>query len=262
MAFIQCDFHSSLLNLGTSMNVILPRPADAAAPSRTLYLLHGFAQDHTLWCRQTSIERYAEERGLAVVMPEGHHSFWADMAAGGAYGRYIEEELPAVTRSLFPLSHRREDTFICGLSMGGYGALRAALRRPDVFSAVGSLSGAADIALLTVDATSEWKEECERIFGRLEGIRGSGNDLFTLADRLDEAVKRSLRLYQCCGTEDVLLAGNRTFRDHATRGGLDLTYEEGPGGHDWSYWDRKVQDFLDWLTGAPAAAGAPALLSG
>jgi putative tributyrin esterase len=262
MAFIQCDFHSSVLNLATSMNVILPRRADAAVPYRTLYLLHGFSHDHTLWCRQTSIERYAEERGLAVVMPEGHHSFWVDMAGGGAYGTYTDEELPAVTRSLFPLSPRREDTFIGGLSMGGYGALRAALRRPDVFSAVGSLSGAADIALLTVDATAEWKAECERIFGRLDGIRGSGNDLLTLASRLSETGKRGLRLYQCCGTEDVLLAGNRTFRDHAMRGGLDLTYEEGPGGHDWAYWDRKVKDFLDWLLAPAAGAPAGELLSG
>ncbi len=264
MAFIQCDFFSRVLNLSTSMNVILPRMEEMEkvekvekmgkmegpqVPYRTLYLLHGFSQDHTSWCRQTSIERYAEAHGLAVVMPNGHHSFYLDMAQGPAYGAFMEEEIPAVTRSLFPLSHRREDTFVAGLSMGGYGAFRLALARPDLFSAAGSISGAVDIALLTADANPDWRAECERIFGRLDRLPGSSADLFSLASRLPDDQKRKLRFYQCCGTEDVLYQGNLRFRDHARGLGLDLEYTEGPGDHEWGYWDRMVKELLDWLPG-------------
>ena len=159
----------------------------------------------------------------------------------------MEEELPSACRSLFPLSPLREDTFVAGLSMGGYGAFRLALRRPDLFCAAGSFSGALDIAQLCEEQDPERRAEWEWMFGDLGRIAGSDFDLFHLASRLPTERRRELRLYECCGTEDFLYQGNLRFRDHARGLGLDLTFEEGPGEHEWGYWDRKVQDFLDWL---------------
>src|SRR5687768_14990413 len=133
MALIHCDFFSDVLGLSTSMTVILPQAttrqigmngavrADAHA---TLYLLHGMSDDHTMWVRRTSIERYVTPLGLAVVMPAVHRSFYTDMAHGANYWTFISEELPLLARSFFPLATRREANFVAGLSMGGYGAFK------------------------------------------------------------------------------------------------------------------------------------------
>src|SRR5665647_1599457 len=130
MAFIQCDFYSEALGLSTSMSVILPQQTKTQIGMKgnvftikhpTLYLLHGLSDDHTIWMRRTSIERYASELGIAVVMPAVHRSFYTDMANGLNFWTFISEELPSIARSFFPLSEKREDNFVAGLSMGGYG---------------------------------------------------------------------------------------------------------------------------------------------
>jgi len=151
MALVHCDFFSEALGLSTSMCVILPQAtgggqigmASAAAAKQhpALWLLHGLSDDHTIWQRRTSIERYVAPLGLAVVMPAGGRSFYADMAHGLRYWTFLSEELPALARSFFPLSEAREDNFVAGLSMGGYGAFKWALRCPQQFAAAASLSG-------------------------------------------------------------------------------------------------------------------------
>lgn len=249
MAFIQCSFHSHVLGIASSMNVVLPEREDLGErrPFPCLFLLHGLSDDHTIWCRRTSIERYAEERGIAVVMPAGGRGFYVDNAAGPRWGSFVADEVPAVAHSLFPLSERREDTFIAGLSMGGYGAFRIALAHPQRFAAAGSFSGALDMARRPENPDPDWTVELTRIFGDLATMPGSANDLFEQARRSSPADRERLRLFQCCGTEDFLYDANVRFRDHARSLGLALTYEEGPGTHEWEYWDAAVQRFLDWL---------------
>jgi len=255
MALIHCNFFSDVLGLSTAMDVILPQTVGREAGGTsgaqgrrhpTLYLLHGLSDDHTIWQRQTSIERYVEGRGLAVVMPAVGRSFYTDAVHGLRYWTFVSEELPALARSFFPLSAAREDTFAAGLSMGGYGAFKLALRCPEQFAAAASLSGALDLAD-HANAEGAWRAELEDIFGSLDAIAGSDNDLLHLAENVARASGPKPRLYQWCGTEDFLYAGNVRFRDHARRLGLDLTYEEGPGTHEWSYWDRQIQRVLEWL---------------
>jgi S-formylglutathione hydrolase FrmB len=166
------------------------------------------------------------------------------MAYGNNYWTFVSEELPRLCRSFFPLSERREDTFVAGLSMGGYGAFKLALRKPEMFSYAASLSGALDIANRRHDLPL-----FQRIFGE-SGPKGTDNDLLALLDPLAKAMQEGKpvpQLYQCCGTEDFLYEDNQTFRDACTRAGLPLTYEEGPGSHEWGYWDAKIQDVLKWL---------------
>jgi putative tributyrin esterase len=249
MAFIQCSFHSRILDIAAGMNVVLPQrenPADSR-PVPCLVLLHGLSDDHTIWSRRTSIERYAEAHGIAVVMPAGGRGWYVDNAEGPRWGSYIADEVPAVARAFFPVSSRREDTFIAGLSMGGYGAFRIALSHPERFAAAGSFSGALDMARRPPDADPSWVTELSRVFGALDALPGSKHDLFELARRLGPDDRRRLRLFQCCGTEDFLHDANVRFRDHARSLDLDLVYEEGPGTHEWGYWDAAVQRFLDWL---------------
>ena len=88
----------------------------------------------------TCIERYALSHGVAVVMPDAQLSSYADMLHGGKFFTYIADELPEIMRGFFPISAKREETFICGSSMGGYGALKIGLSRPERFGVIGSLS--------------------------------------------------------------------------------------------------------------------------
>lgn len=247
MALFQIDFSSNVLQLSTSMNVILPSSPAGAAGYPTLFLLHGLSDDHTIWQRRTSIERYAEEYGLAVVMPGVHRSFYTDMKNGYDYWKFVSEEVPGLVRSWFPLSAEREDNFAAGLSMGGYGAFKLVLRKPEMFAAGASLSGALDMVDFPFAEELLPRGEFARIFGSNEELRGGENDLMHAAERLAGAPGPKPALYQCCGTEDFLYGINVRFRDHVKRLGFDFVYEEGPGNHDWGYWDENIRKVLAWL---------------
>ncbi len=256
MILSEIHFFSNVLTLRCSLNIILPQRSMAeieAGPQkklRSLYLLHGHSDDHTAWQRWTSIERYVEGLNLAVVMPAAHNSFYTDMVRGGKYFTFLTEELPGLLRDIFPLSPERQDTFVAGISMGGYGAFKLALSRPDLYAAAASLSGALDIREVVKEHDDPdnpaWLESMRAIFGDLEGVPGSRHDLFTLVERVSKAELKP-RLFQYCGNEDFLYADNVRFRDFARTLPLDLTYAEGPGNHTWVYWDTMIQKVLTWL---------------
>jgi putative tributyrin esterase len=256
MILTEINFFSEVLDLNSSMCVLLPqRTIDEKKSRRTkkhrvLYLLHGHSDDHTAWQRWTSIERYVEGLNLVVVMPAVHLSFYTDMAYGGRYGQFIGEEVPAVVHDLFKLSSKREDTFVAGLSMGGYGAFKLALTYPERFAAAASLSGAVDIREVVKGhdhpEDKAWLAEMRTVFGEVSKVPGSRHDLFALAKKASKAPVKP-RLYQCCGTEDFLYADNVRFRDAIRKLKLDLTYEDGPGEHNWAYWDNMIQNVLAWM---------------
>ena len=256
MILNEVKFFSEVLGFFSSMHVLLPqRPLgemkNKRAPKyRTFYLLHGHSDDHTAWQRWTSIERYVEGLNLAVVMPAVHLSFYNDMAHGGKYWQFISEEVPALVRDMFSLSSKREDNFVAGLSMGGYGAFKLALTHPDRFAAAASLSGALDIRAVVNPRSDRnnkvWLAEMRTVFGDLGKVPNSKHDLITLAKRVARGSVRP-RLYQCCGTEDILHPDNVRFREAVRKLPLDLTYEEGPGEHNWAYWDKMIQNVLAWM---------------
>ncbi|TVX94041.1 alpha/beta hydrolase [Paenibacillus agilis] len=251
MASIQCQFYAETLAMSTSIQVILPQHSSLRESSGgklpVLYLLHGLGADHAEWLRHSSVERYAEDKGIALIMPSVGRSYYTDMKKGAPYFTYLSEELPAVARSFFPLSERREDNFVAGISMGGYGALKLGLSFPERYAAAASLSGGLDIVSRVNGPNSFLPYEVECIFGNIDGLRGSENDLFALASRLAVSQEQQPHLYQCCGTEDFLYKDNVSFRAHAIDAGLTITYEEEPGEHEWGYWDRKIKRVLDWL---------------
>lgn len=265
MARLRCDFFSETLALSTSMSVILPQATSnqigmtgraGAEPPPVLYLLHGLSDDDTIWLRRTSIERYVAPLGLVVVMPQVHRSFYADEAYGGRYWRFLTEELPDLVASFFRVSTRPGDTFVAGLSMGGYGALRWALRQPERVAAAASLSGAVNVAgLRTGRGRVEDPRLFERVFGSAE-VAGSEHDLFALLDGTPAADLPPL--YLCCGTEDPLYPDNRAFETACARAEVPLTTRFGPGQHDWAYWDAEIQHVLNWLPIRPADSPRPA----
>ena len=250
MALLTCDFFSDALERGTSMTVVLPQPtqeqigvssAAEQGPPRLLYLLHGLSDDHTAWLRYTSIERYATARGFAVVMPAVDRSFYANEKHGHAYWDYVSEELPRVVDRFFRVSREPADTFVAGLSMGGYGALKHALTYPERYAGVASLSGVADIR--QIGERPERSEIAERVFG---GTFGPQDDLFTLLTSVDPAT--APRLYVGCGTEEEgLMPPNERFVAEARARGLDVTTDFRPGVHEWGLWDAQIQAVLDWM---------------
>ena len=256
MILNEVNFFSEALTLRSTMYVLLPQRSLAETKSkrtpkyRTLYLLHGHSDDHTAWMRWSNIEKYVEGLNLAVVMPAVNLSFYTDMVYGGKYWTFISEEVPAVVRDMFPLSDKRKDNFVAGLSMGGYGAFKLALTYPDRYAAAASLSGAVDVCE-TVRAhgligDKVWLDGMRNVFGDLNKVPNSKHDLFTLAKKVAKSPVKP-RLYQCCGTEDFLYADNVRFRDAVRKLPLDLTYEEGSGEHNWSYWDKMIQNVLMWM---------------
>lgn len=268
MALIQVNYMSRALMRTVPVNVILPvdklampgEPDHDARPFKTLYLLHGIFGNYTDWVSGTKIQRWAEEKDLAVVMPSGDNAFYVDQpAAHNYYGTFIGCELVEMTRRMFPLSPRREDTFLAGLSMGGYGALRNGLKYHETFGCIAGLSSATVIDGIDqrTDDTVFFQSRtyAQQIFGDLSKAEQSDLNPAWLAAQLAATPEALPKIYMACGLDDGLLPGNRKLRDALLAAGADLTYEEGPGAHEWDFWNRYIKKVIDWLPLQSAAAG-------
>ncbi len=269
MPLCQCNFYAKTLGFCVNISVYIPGPRRSHYANmsldeiyspvkkyKTLYLLHGMYEDDSTWLRKSNIERYAEEKQIAVVMPSVQNSYYADMKYGPDYFTYLTEELPRLVCNLFPLSDKREDTFIAGLSMGGYGACKAAFARPERYGAFASLSGAVDIeGILQYIEHIEMSEEATEakklftaVFGSLAEYKNSTADLFYQSEQLKDSGKSLPRAYIACGMDDKLCYPmNRKLTAHLSALGIPVTYEEGPGDHNWDFWDVYIKKVLDWL---------------
>jgi Predicted esterase len=260
MALIDVHAFSDALGMQVAFHVLLPQPvtreigvsgSEHRARYPVLWLLHGLSDDHTTWLRRTSIERYAATRNLAIVMPAGGRSFYQDMASGANYWTFLTEELPALCRAWFPMSDAREDNFVAGLSMGGYGAIRMALAKPDRYAAGASLSGALDLNTFLREASEDGspikRAEWAAIFGAELRTAGTDADLYFLAERVAAGTGPTPKLFVSCGTDDPLIGDSRAFHRHLIDVGLGHTYEEHPGDHEWDYWDTHIQRVIEWL---------------
>jgi S-formylglutathione hydrolase FrmB len=249
MAFIQWNFHSESLQIATSANIILPQKfVQTGRKIPVLYLLHGLSDDHTIWQRRTAIERYVEKSNLIIVMPAVNRSFYTNTANGTLYWDFISKELPDLCKQFFPISRNRADTFVAGLSMGGYGAFKLALRQPNRFAAAVSLSGTLDIVNRVKESHGDpvRKKEMENIFGHKKDLSGGKNDLFFLLKGLSNRIRQP-QLYQWCGTNDFLYGANRKFYNRAKKLGIEINYSQSPGGHTWDHWDDQISKVIRWL---------------
>lgn len=249
MALIDLKFYSQKLGMQTEVYVVMPQKStngqigvDSKADSKRykcLYLLHGLSDDYTIWLRRTSIERYATAYGICVVTPCGGRSFYTDMKYGMKYYSYITEELPGVIQEFFNVSDKREDTYIAGLSMGGYGALKMALKKPDVFCAGAGLSSVADIRDGVFDNV------LVPVFGEDINIPDD-EDLFYLAEKTNSCSQKP-RIFMGVGTEDSLYLSNIKLKEKFEQLDYDFTYRESPGSHNWAFWDEYIQYVLKWM---------------
>lgn len=264
MALLQVNFVSSALKRTVPMTVVLPvdkifsdpKSAQSAPKFKTLYLLHGLLGNCTDWVCNTRIQQWAEEKNLAVVMPSGDNSFYIDqLIPNNDYGEFIGRELVEITRKMFPLSHERCDTFIAGLSMGGFGAIRNGLKYADTFGYIAGLSSAVHIFEIPFDAPGRTLFAEDMVFGDLaEAAKSDKNPRIAL----ESAKKNGLplpRMYMSCGLQDSLLPANRSLRDYFLENGIDLTYEESDGQHNWDFWNTYILRVLHWLPLEEAKAG-------
>ncbi|NLE15199.1 MAG: esterase family protein [Spirochaetales bacterium] len=251
MALIRFDFFSDVLKVDTAVQMIVPQKCERSPnvglpPYKVLYLLHGLKQNETSYLRNSCIERYVQDTNLVVVMPSVGRSFYTDQKKGYPYFTYLTEELPHLLATLFSISTKREDTAIAGLSMGGYGALKAALTNPWQYGYAASMSGALDLVSLAnrmQDEKLPFPAEFENTFGSLACLEGSGDDLFALARGMGAVQPR---LYITCGTEDFLYEDNKRFvQTFSAR--LPITYDELSGSHTWAFWDAALTRVLSSL---------------
>lgn len=251
MAILELHFRSNVLWRTVPVQVILPidkwENGHLVAPGKkfkTLYLLHGLHGDYTEWHSKTRLRRWAEANDLAVVMPSGDNSYYVDQPVAQAnYGEFIGRELVELTRAMLPLSNRREDTYIGGLSMGGYGAMRNGLKYSDTFGAIISLSA----ALQNFEPHEmQYKAFKENLFGPFDQAVLSDNNPRLLAEKLaDNPCKPAVFL--ACGLQDKLLPWSRLFRDLLSELGFEVHYEDWEGDHDWDFWDTAIEKAIRWL---------------
>ena len=227
--------------MAAGLVVVMPDGVDAPPP--VLYLLHGLGDDETAWLRHTTVEDLATRHGIAVVLPRLQRSFGVDEPHGARFFTYLADELPGLVRSLFVVSGRREDTFVAGLSMGGYAAMLLALSRPATYAAAASLSGALDLVERNDDRTLP-----AELRHRLFDDRAAAGGPWDLDALLARAALPRPALFVGCGTaDDGKIDASRSFAARAASAGYEVTTRFGPGDHDWPYWQAAAPDMFTFL---------------
>lgn len=261
MATIKVDFLSKYLMRTVSFQAIIPvdnfteaNYNQEKASFKTLYLLHGIFGNDTDWISGTRIQAWANDYNLAVIMPAGENKFYLDnQYSGEMWGKFIGEELVTFTRKLFPLSTKRDDTFIAGLSMGGYGAIINGLRYHDTFGYLAALSpaliledyyktGTFNVPLIPKDS-----HYMEFIFGLADKINESDNNYYNLIDELLSQNVTLPKIYLCIGKDDSLLKDVNKFSAYLLEKNIKHTYIIDEGGHEWYFWDKYIHEILKWL---------------
>ena len=209
-----------------------------------LYLLHGLYGDYQNWDTLTNLAQYAAGTDWIIVMPDADDSWYTNSATKpqDKFEDYIAKDLIAEIDGKYRSIRDRHARAIAGLSMGGYGALKLALRDPQLFAFAGSLSGALDAARDLDSRRPEFARKLVEVFGPPGNPVREDNDVFHLLQRV--APKDLPYLYLACGTEDNFLSVNREFVAGLSQHSVRYEYHETPGQHDWGDWDRAIKPML------------------
>lgn len=241
MAFAAINYYSHSLKKSSAFSVVFPDSPDAGRPWSVYYLLHGLSDDHTTWIRRSCVERYVLGYPLMVVMPDGGRGWYTNALDGDAYEDDLLKDVMGLIEKDFPVRAKRENRAIGGISMGGFGAIKLALKHPDLFVSADSQSGVLEL-LRHPDESQQLSPEFNRIFGA--SPTDGAEDPFSLAAALRARKRPALRVV--CGDQDPFLAQNRSFHQHLESIEFKHQYEEHPGTHNWSYWDLHVREALDF----------------
>lgn len=254
MARVQCNFFSYSLGYAVDIQIILPSlsPCDMDYPeclSHTvkakypvLYLLHGHGNDYLSWSRYTSMERYVEERRIAAVCCSVGNKAYMNAEYGERYFDFVQKELPEFILANFPISERPEDTYLAGLSMGGYGTLVHGLAHPESYRGIGAFS-----PVPTLAASDE---------GRVGHNYPPTMDSYALLKEDLEQGRELPAIFLCIGKKDFLYDAVAEFHQHLLEKGVAHRYDmREEYEHEWAFWDLELPLFLDWLPRTDAYAG-------
>jgi S-formylglutathione hydrolase FrmB len=243
--------YSPALGATKRYGVILPRDHDATRPTPVLYLLHGHDGSHRDWADRTRIASYVRDLPLIVILPDGDNSWYVRSATdeGKDYETYLLRDLRRKVESTYRIDSTRRA--IAGLSMGGYGALLYALKRPDLFRFAGSLSGAFSLVSFIEDTIGQARSVAlartlRRAFGPEPSAHRQRHDVIRLVSTIDTA--RAPYLYLVTGIQDGFrgfLPAHRLLADSLRARGVRYEYHETPGGHSWKYWGREIRPLID-----------------
>jgi putative tributyrin esterase len=246
MAVIRWQYFSQVLKLHTYLTLTLPEPVMPPVHLPILYLLHGGTENSTTWLRETDLETISQRFNMITASIEGLSSAYVDMYHGGKYFTHLTQELPDLLSSRFPISSKREDTLICGFSMGGQGALRAAFRHPEKYAACIAISGARDmIPLFEKWTTMEGGPDLNGVvdaLGPIDKLRGSENDIADLALKAVMHPQTLPEFYLACGNDDYAVELSDAYHQYLISIGLHHMYYKAPGVHDYAF----AQQALVW----------------
>jgi putative tributyrin esterase len=261
MAIVKVNFFSESLMRTVNFLAVVPidkRSVDGNVtrskdkPFKTLYLLHGIYGSEYDWVTSTRIKQLAMDHNLVVIMPAGENKFYSDQ--GGYhdhFGSFIGEELVNFTRTMFRLSDKREDTYVAGLSMGGLGAFYAGLRYPDTFGYIGAFSSALEGMPYPKDNDGPRlhmkRMFYEAVMGPEENFKDGPMDYYTLADKIAASGKDIPKIYMAVGESDHLRGVNEKYCEHLKELGIDVDFFEDEGAHEWGFWDKHIERFIEWL---------------
>lgn len=254
MAFFTLKLKSQALASTTTVRLYYPcdLPAEVGNEVKgVITLLHGYTNDGDDWVNMSAALRYAADNGLALIIPDASNSFYMDMAAGPAYYTWLTQEMPALLNKMVKLPQEREKNAICGLSMGGYGALMLGLTQPDRYFACASFSGAVDLAMMLEAAP--YNPLVRASFGPVLGpdlVLPEDRNLYRLAERVSQLpAEQQPRILCTAGRQDIepyyIYNQNLLFKHHAESLPLDYHYMEWDGVHEWNFWDRSLVHAID-----------------
>ena len=249
MALVSVHYRSDQLKKNVEIHLVVPDCNSGFTKPLSeypvVYLLHGLSEDASSWIRKSNAERYGLERGLVLVMPSADRSMYCDGVLGQNYFTYLTRELPDYLHLVFGLSQRREQNFIMGFSMGGFGAARAALTCPERYAAWGSLSGLVDLAPMLYRVDDSLREEFPFLVAEADRLNTSA---LNPANLIDAQRQRALRGYLSCGLEDDLLICTQRFQAASEKAGLPNRFVYVPGRrHDWTFWEEQIPAFFDFI---------------
>lgn len=254
MNLIRLHFPSDVLHSYTDVTVCLPKRMKTPLEEKSyensgvypyVILLHGALDCGESWLTHTDLEALVEKTHIAAVLPSCGNSFYLDEPEGLLWFTYITEELPAYLQSILPLSGHRAERFIGGLSMGGYGALYAAMKKPFLFGKAFSLSGAVEIRR-TASFVSQCGASLPSHLRDRRTLKGSEYDLFKLCEGAEPSTLPPLFL--TCGAEDFLYTDNTNFKKALDAAGISCRWQEDRGNHDWEFWKKALPDAFAFLT--------------
>jgi putative tributyrin esterase len=253
MALIHIDHVSETIKVNLPLNILVPDPGQmGGTPVRrrkVLYLLHGLSDDASAWQRYSAIETIAASYGLIVVMPSVGRSFYIDQPNGQRYFTYLAEELPRYLEDVFDLAPAREDTFIAGNSMGGYGAMKAAFLYPERFAAAASLSGMLSLEFIKMYPDDARQLEFRYLVGDLDKLSGGEHDPVTWMQKAAGNPGSLPNLYLYVGKQEDVYPLSRLFQAQCQNFGIPVNCHEENGRHEWPFWNAYIQLFLASVIG-------------